>query len=108
MKSYLAQTSTVQTLIENVVKSLNFIQDNQTKNEVMNALKPFYNAITPTTIDVEEIKSIAAESKVFLTHNEALEILESICLDLDLNYVDECIKYHVNELIYERNSSSNK
>lgn len=99
MNLFLEQTSTVQTLIDNVVKSLAYIQDNEAKDRLIKSLEPFYYSTALTTIDVNEIKLMAKEYKISLTHAEALKILDNIRFDLDLNSVRDCIKYHFNEFI---------
>ena len=108
MNLFLQQTTAVQILIENVINSLNFIQDDEAKNKLISSLEPFYYSVVPTTIDVNEIKAMAKEYNISLTHIEALEILDDLCLDIDLNCVEDCMKYHFNEFISEHFQSDDK
>jgi hypothetical protein len=99
VNKFLEQSSVVQTLIDKVEKSLDYISDNGIRNELICALKPFHYSTTPTTIDIAEIKSIAAKFDISLTHKQALKVLDNTRLDLDLNCVNDCIKYHFDEFI---------
>ena len=99
---FLEQASLVQTLIENVIRSLDCIQDDVVKSMLMESLEPFSYSIIPTTIDVNEIKTLANEYNASLTDVEALKILDNICLDIDLNCVNDSIRYHFDNFIVER------
>lgn len=97
MSEFLEQASIVQALIKNAVSSLNHISDDEIKKKLIISLEPFYSSVTPTAIDVEEIKSLAIKDNLQISHVQALEILENVMYDIDFNCVDDSIKFHFNE-----------
>jgi hypothetical protein len=99
LNKFLEQSSVVQTLIDKVTKSLDYISDNSIRNELICALKPFHYSTARTTIDIAEIKSMAAKFDIPMTYKQALKVLDNTRLDLDLNCVNDCIKYHFDEFI---------
>lgn len=99
MNKFLEQSSVVESLLDKATKSLDYISDNNIRDELILALKPFHYSSSPTTIDVKEIKSMAAKFDIPMTQKQALKILDNVGVDLDLNYVDDCIKYHFDEFI---------
>ena len=99
MSEFLEQASIVQALIKNAVSSLNHISDDEVKKKLIISLEPFYSSVTPTSISVEEIKSLAIKDNLQLSHGQALDILENVMYDIDLNCVDDSIKFHFNEFV---------
>lgn len=99
MSKFLEQTGIVQALINNAVKSLNYVSDDGIKKALIESLEPFYSAVAPTAIYVEEIELLAMADNVQLSHGQALDILENITYDIDLNYANDSIKFHVNEFV---------
>jgi hypothetical protein len=105
---FLEQSSAVNLLLNSAVKSLNYIQDKETKTKLIESLKPFCSAIAPTTIDVYEIKSLAKELKIEMSNTEALEVLTDLCVSFDLNCVNNYIRFYFDEVISCQMQVSNK
>ena len=108
MKHYLPQVDTIKTRIESVVSSLEYIQNEQIKNNLMGALVPFENGIAPAVITIEQIVEHANKLQVSLSRYQAISILKNICLDIKLNCVNDSLSYPFDEFISDKDESELK
>ena len=99
MQNYLPQIETIKTLIELIISSLDYMQNEQIKTNLTNALIPFKTGIVPVVIDTELILKQANKSEVSLNRNQAIKILKNICLNIRLNCVQDSVKHHFDEFV---------
>ena len=75
------------------------INDEELRRRMLSAIAIYQEAITPSTIYLSEVLSLAKISNVKLSTQEALDILTSAALDIDMNYASEAIEYHFNDFV---------
>ena len=97
MQNYLPQIEIIKTLVESITSSLDYIQNEQIKTNLTNALIPFETGIVPVVIDIDLILKQANKNEVSLNRNQAIKILKNICLDIKLNCVQDSLEHHFDE-----------
>ena len=102
MEHFLPQINIKKTLIESVVLSLGHIQNEQIKNDLIDALKPFKDGIALDVVDIEQVIEHANKNGFSLNRDQAIEILKSICLDIMFNCVGDSVSYHFDEFISDK------
>ena len=102
MEHFLPQINIKKTLIESVVLSLGHIQNEQIKNDLIDALKPFKDGIALDVVDIEQVIEHANKNGFSLNRDQAIEILKSICLDIKFNCVGDSVSYHFDEFISDK------
>ena len=97
--NFLPQTLIVEKLLEATNKLLPELPENNHKQLLINALRAFESAITPSAIYVDEVQNYALEQNVQFTILQMLKILENAAYDIDLNYAGQAVEYHVDQFL---------
>lgn len=98
--AYLPQTKIVDDLIKAIVTLLPTLPDSGDKQSLNITLQAFQMAIAPTAIYMKEVHEHATKQNIQITNEQATEILLNSAFDIDSNYADKAVEYHLNELIY--------
>ena len=99
--NFLSQTLIVEKLLEATNKLLPELPENEHKKLLINALHAFEGAITPSAIYLDEVHDYALKRNLQVTSQQALEILENVAFDIDLNYVEQAIEYHIDQFLMD-------
>lgn len=102
MRKFLPQATIVDRLISHMLELLPSLPENQLKVAILDTLKEFESAITPSAIYLEEVHDYAERRSIKLSKREAIKILQKANDDLEYGFGDT-IETHVNEFIASRN-----
>lgn len=97
--NYLPQATIVEKLLNLIGEVLPELPDDSLKQKLLDSLKDFEIAITPSTIYLEEVYQYASMQNIEISQEQAIAILENAAVDIDLNYASEAVEYHVDEYI---------
>ena len=96
---FLPQTLIVERLLIAVDKIIPALLENDNKKLLVNALKEFKGATTPSAIHIKEIQEQISKKNITVTSQQAYSILQNASLDIDLNYTSKAIEYHIDEFM---------
>ena len=96
---FLPQTLIVEKLLLAVNKILPSLLENEDKKLLLGVLDEFKGATVPSAIYLSEVQERISKQNITVTIEQAYSILEDAALDIDLNYANQAIKYHVDEFI---------
>jgi hypothetical protein len=99
MQQELPQASIVRELVEAASKAVPYLKHNKLKRKLLNALASFNSVSVPSMVGLDEVRQYISLQGIKVDDFTAREILTKIALDIDLNYVNSAVQYHVDEFV---------
>ncbi|MDP2153748.1 MAG: hypothetical protein Q8J66_08840 [Methylotenera sp.] len=96
---YLMQTGIVERLLEAVVIVMPTLPEGESKQNLMEAMDVFKEAITPSALFLSEVHEYLSSHSITIGAGEAVQLLENAAYDIDLNHASDAVIYHVDEYL---------
>ena len=97
--SFLMQTEIVERLLNINSQILPTLPESELKQALVDAMKNFKIAITPSAIFLSEIYDNLTDHSINLNREEATRLLNTAAQDIDLNYASNAVAYHTDQYI---------
>ena len=96
---FLPQTLIVERLLSSVYKILPTLPESDDKRLLLNALEEFKGATIPSAIHIKEVQDLVSKRRITATSKQQYSILQDASLDIELNYANQAVAYHVDQFI---------
>ena len=96
---FLPQTLIVERLLITIYKILPTLPENDDKRLLLNALEEFKGATVPSAIHIKKVQDLVSKRSITTTSKQEYSILQDAALDIDLNYANQAVAYHVDQFI---------
>lgn len=99
MENLLEQTGPVNDLLQISIDSLEYIENDKIRAQLLIAIQKFSQIICPSYIALDEVSDLALKYQANIPAAQALSILEIAAYDIDTNYTGQAVEYHFDEYL---------
>ena len=100
--NFLEQTPRVNELLQVALKAVEYIGNDDIRNELLMVLQAFTMERTVCAFRLVTVMLEAEQIGLNITTEEALQVLNSAIADVKNNYASEAINYHLTQLLAEK------